>query len=142
MSKIALSAFAAAFLGLAGAVCEIALARRRTDLFHRATNGAVIDGKVIVKFGLSGTDASKANIGHRHLLIDVDPPSGAKLNQPMPHDYFPYAASRRRPGRNRTRPAAWQAQPATHYRRFDNVAGRSAAHVAENRIEVKAPPQP
>lgn len=54
-------------------------------------NGAVVNGKVTVKFGLSGLGVApagveKPNTGHHHLLIDTEAPTGEKLNQPLPLD--------------------------------------------------------
>jgi hypothetical protein len=59
--------------------------------FIEPANGAVINGKVTVKFGLVGMGVApagveKANTGHHHLLIDADAPTGAKLDQPLPVD--------------------------------------------------------
>lgn len=59
--------------------------------FIAPENGAVISGKTVVKFGLVGLGVAPAGVdkpktGHHHLLIDVDPPSGAALNEPLPAD--------------------------------------------------------
>jgi hypothetical protein len=59
--------------------------------FIEPVNGAVITGKVTVKFGLSGTGVApagveKPNTGHRHLLIDTDAPTGEALNESLPVD--------------------------------------------------------
>jgi hypothetical protein len=95
MSKIALSAFAAAFVGLSAlgfagsASAESPWPANAKIYFIEPANGAVINGKVTVKFGLSGLGVApagveKPNTGHHHLLIDVDPPAGEKLGQPLP----------------------------------------------------------
>jgi hypothetical protein len=142
MSKIAVCAFAAAFLGLAGAAS--AESPRPADArlyFIEPANGAVIDGKVIVKFGLSGMDASKANIGHRHLLIDVDPPSGAMLNRPMPHDSHMRHLGGGQAG------TAIDLPPGKHSLQLivgdsDNVPHDPPLMSQRIEIEVKEPPQP
>jgi hypothetical protein len=57
--------------------------------FIAPANGAVVDGKVQVKFGLSGAGVAPAGtdkhgVGHHHILIDADTPKGDELNQPLP----------------------------------------------------------
>lgn len=92
MSKIAMGACAAAWLGFAGAaLAESPWPANARVYFIEPANGAVIDGKVVVKFGLSGMGVApagvdKPNTGHHHLLIDIDAPPGEKLNQAMPND--------------------------------------------------------
>jgi hypothetical protein len=95
MSRIALSAFAAAFVGLSGpgytgaALAESPWPANAKIYFIEPANGAVINGKVTVKFGLAGLGVApagvdKPNTGHHHLLIDIDAPTGEKLSQPIP----------------------------------------------------------
>lgn len=57
--------------------------------FITPANGAVVNGKVEVKFGLSGVGVApagtdKAGVGHHHVLIDAETPKGDELNQPLP----------------------------------------------------------
>ena len=96
-SRPLLSLVAAAFLGLSGAgVTGVALAESPWPsaarvYFIEPANGAVVTGKVTVKFGLSGLGVApagveKANTGHHHLLVDMDAPTGAKLDEPLPVD--------------------------------------------------------
>jgi hypothetical protein len=59
--------------------------------FIAPQDGAVIDGKVTVKFGLSGLGVApagvdKPNTGHHHLLVDTAAPSGAELEAPLTND--------------------------------------------------------
>jgi hypothetical protein len=83
--------FAAAFLGLSGvgltgvALAESAWPSTARVYFIEPADGAVVTGKVTVKFGLSGLGVApagveKANTGHHHLLVDMDAPTGAKLD--------------------------------------------------------------
>ncbi len=88
---------AAAFLGLS---CASITGAARAEspwpptarvYFIEPANGAVVTGKVTVKFGLSGLGVApagveKPNTGHHHLLVDTDAPTGAKLDQPLPAD--------------------------------------------------------
>lgn len=87
----------AAFLGLSGASATgVALAESPWPstarvYFIEPANGAVVTGKVTVKFGLSGLGVApagveKPNTGHHHLLVDTDAPTSAKLDQPLPVD--------------------------------------------------------
>jgi hypothetical protein len=91
-----LNLVAAAFLGLSCAgVAGVALAEspwpsNARVYFIEPANGAVVTGKVTVKFGLSGLGVApagieKANTGHHHVLVDLDAP-GAKLDEPLPAD--------------------------------------------------------
>jgi hypothetical protein len=88
--KFGFIALAAAFIALAGAAsAETPWPAGAKIYFIEPANGAVISGKVPVKFGLSGLGVApagvdKPNTGHHHILIDIDPPSGAKLNEPLP----------------------------------------------------------
>jgi len=92
MSRIALTAVAFAVFALAGpARADSSWPANARLYFIEPANGAVIHGKVTVKFGLSGMGVApagveKANTGHHHLLIDADAPTGDKLNQPLPVD--------------------------------------------------------
>jgi hypothetical protein len=57
--------------------------------FIAPANGAVVSGKVAVKFGLSGAGVApagtdKPGVGHHHILIDAATPKGDELNQPLP----------------------------------------------------------
>jgi len=57
--------------------------------FIAPSDGAVISGKVEVKFGLSGAGVApagteKPGVGHHHLLIDAGAPTSDDLNQPLP----------------------------------------------------------
>jgi hypothetical protein len=57
--------------------------------FIAPVNGAVIGGKVEVKFGLTGVGVAPAGadmhgVGHHHLLIDTETPKGEALLQPLP----------------------------------------------------------
>jgi hypothetical protein len=57
--------------------------------FIAPANGAVVSGKVEVKFGLKGAGVAPAGtdkhgVGHHHLLIDADTPQGDALSQPLP----------------------------------------------------------
>jgi hypothetical protein len=92
-----LNLVAAAFLGLSCAgVAGVALAEspwpsNARVYFIEPANGAVVTGKVTVKFGLSGLGVApagieKANTGHHHVLVDLDAPTGAKLDEPLPAD--------------------------------------------------------
>ena len=82
----------AVFLSLSGAArAESPWPANARVYFIAPTNGAVVTGKVTVKFGLSGMGVApagveKANTGHHHLLIDAEAPTGESLNQPMPAD--------------------------------------------------------
>jgi hypothetical protein len=92
MSTRALTALAIIFFGLSGAaVADSPWPANAKLYFIEPANGAVISGKVTVKFGLSGLGVApagvdKPNTGHHHLLIDTDAPTGEKLNQPLPVD--------------------------------------------------------
>jgi hypothetical protein len=92
MSKVALTAAAVVFLGFSHiALADSPWPAAAKVYFIEPANGAAIDGKVIVKFGLSGMGVApagveKANTGHHHLLIDIDAPTGEKLSQPLPVD--------------------------------------------------------
>jgi hypothetical protein len=83
---------AVAFFGLAGAAsAESPWPANARVYFIEPVNGAVITGKVTVKFGLSGMGVApagveKPNTGHHHLLIDGDAPTGATLDEPLPVD--------------------------------------------------------
>jgi hypothetical protein len=92
-----LSLVAAAFLGISGVgLAGVALAEspwpsNARVYFIEPVDGAVVTGKVTVKFGLSGLGVApagveKANTGHHHLLVDIDAPAGAKLDEPLPVD--------------------------------------------------------
>jgi hypothetical protein len=82
----------AVFFGLGGAaLAESSWPANARVYFIEPANGAVVKGKVAVKFGLSGLGVApagveKPNTGHHHLLIDTDAPTGEKLNQPLPND--------------------------------------------------------
>jgi len=91
------SLVAAAFLGLScasitgAALAESPWPSTARVYFIEPANGAVVTGKVTVKFGLSGLGVApagveKPNTGHHHLLVDTDAPTGAKLDQPLPVD--------------------------------------------------------
>lgn len=90
MLKVATAALAAALLCFSGAAwAESPWPANAKVYFIAPADGATINGKVIVKFGLSGLGVApagveKPNTGHHHLLIDVDPPSGAKLDEALP----------------------------------------------------------
>ncbi len=90
MRKIVFGAFALAWLGLSGAaIAQSHWPATARLYFIEPANGAVVHGKVMVKFGLSGMGVApagvdKPNTGHHHLLIDIDAPKGAALNQPLP----------------------------------------------------------
>jgi hypothetical protein len=88
---------AAAFLSLTGpsmtgaALAESPWPSTARVYFIEPVNGAVVTGKVTVKFGLSGLGVAPAGVekpttGHHHLLVDTDAPTGAKLDQPLPVD--------------------------------------------------------
>ena len=52
-------------------------------------NGALVQNPVIIRFGLKGMGVApagidKANTGHHHILIDVDPPPA--IDAPIPAD--------------------------------------------------------
>jgi hypothetical protein len=92
-----LSLVATAFLGLTGVgVAGVALAAspwpsNARVYFIEPADGAVVTGKVTVKFGLTGLGVApagveKTNTGHHHLLVDRDAPTGAKLDEPLPVD--------------------------------------------------------
>src|SRR5664279_2102900 len=55
-------------------------------------DGQVIPGgKFWLRMGLSGLGVApagieKANTGHHHVLVDLDAPTGAKLDEPLPAD--------------------------------------------------------
>jgi hypothetical protein len=56
--------------------------------FIEPADGAVVEGKVTVKFGLSGLGVAPAGVdkpktGHHHVLVDTDPPQGAELQEPL-----------------------------------------------------------
>jgi hypothetical protein len=86
------SIVAAASFGLSGAAsAESPWPANARVYFIEPVNGAVIDGKVTVKFGLSGMGVApagveKPNTGHHHLLIDTDAPTGEALNESLPVD--------------------------------------------------------
>ncbi|HUO55530.1 MAG TPA: DUF4399 domain-containing protein [Rhodoblastus sp.] len=90
MRKIVASVFSLALLGLpVAALAESHWPANARVYFIEPANGAVIDGKVAVKFGLSGLGVApagcdKPNTGHHHLLIDAAAPTGDQLNQPLP----------------------------------------------------------
>ena len=59
--------------------------------FIEPADGATINGKVTVKFGLSGVGVAPAGVdkpktGHHHILIDTPLPEGAELESPLPAD--------------------------------------------------------
>ena len=59
--------------------------------FIAPTDGAQITGPDTVKFGLKGMGVApagieKANTGHHHLLINIDPPKGEDLDYSLPAD--------------------------------------------------------
>ncbi|MCI4678042.1 DUF4399 domain-containing protein [Rhodoblastus acidophilus] len=94
MRKILASVFAAALFGLSPGILGAASAESHWPAsarvyFIEPANGAVVNGKVAVKFGLSGMGVApagvdKPNTAHHHLLIDMGAPTGAALNQPLP----------------------------------------------------------
>lgn len=92
LSKSFFQLAVAAFFALTGASqAELPWPANARVYFIEPNNGAVITGKVTVKFGLSGMGVApagvdKANTGHHHLLIDADAPTGEQLNEPLPVD--------------------------------------------------------
>lgn len=59
--------------------------------FITPLDGDVLSSPVTVVFGLQDMGVApagveKENTGHHHLLIDVPPPSGEALNEPIPAD--------------------------------------------------------
>jgi hypothetical protein len=59
--------------------------------FIEPSDGAVINGKVTVKFGLSGLGVAPAGVdkpktGHHHILVDTDAPQGPDLGGPLVAD--------------------------------------------------------
>lgn len=86
--------FAAAFVVLSavsGAHAENFWPADAKVYFIAPEDGAKISGKTTVKFGLVGLGVAPAGVekpktGHHHLLIDVDAPTGAELNAPLPVD--------------------------------------------------------
>ena len=85
--------FAVAGLVVLGAGAALAQSFPKTAkvYFIEPADGAVITGKVTVKFGLSGlgiapAGVEKAGTGHHHILVDVDAPKGADLENPLQAD--------------------------------------------------------
>ena len=59
--------------------------------FIAPADGTQITGPVTVQFGLKGMGVApagveKANTGHHHLLINIDPPKGEDLDYSLPAD--------------------------------------------------------
>ena len=87
--RFVIAACAAAAGG--AALAESPFPKTAKVYFIEPANGAVITGKVTVKFGLSGlgiapAGVEKAGTGHHHILVDTDAPKGADLENPLPAD--------------------------------------------------------
>ncbi len=89
MHRIALIAAVAFTLPAVASRAEPYWPEKARVYFIAPANAAVVSGKVEVKFGLSGVGVApagtdKPNVGHHHLLIDVETPRGDELMAPLP----------------------------------------------------------